>query len=120
MQRCSQFFASDVFRWQCNLDGVTYNTILVMPSEEVPMASATLTETRCLGPDDAGELVSAEEFATLEFVAPFRYERVKGRLVVMAPAGSDHRGTSRGFRLELGTYWGAHRDLIDDVDVEGW
>jgi Uma2 family endonuclease len=86
----------------------------------VHVASATLAETRQLGPENAGELVSVEEFATLEFVPPFRYERVKGRLVVMAPAGSDHRGTSRPFRLELGTYWGAHRDLIDDVDVEGW
>jgi Uma2 family endonuclease len=82
--------------------------------------SSISSEILRLGPDDAGELVSAEEFATADFVEPFRYERVKGRLVVMPPAGPDHRGTSRTFRLELGAYWGAHRDLIDDVDVEGW
>jgi Uma2 family endonuclease len=56
----------------------------------------------------------------LEFVPPFRYERVKGRLVVAAPAGSDHRGTSRPFRRHLGGYWDTHADIVDDVDVEGW
>jgi Uma2 family endonuclease len=84
------------------------------------VATATLTEIRRLGPENAGELVSAEEFATLEFVPPFRYERVKGRLVVMPPAGPDHRGTSRPFRRELGGYWNTYRDVVDDIDVKGW
>jgi Uma2 family endonuclease len=88
--------------------------------QEIIMASVVSSEVAKIGPDHAGELVSAEEFATADFAEPFRYERVKGRLVVMAPAGPEHRGTSRSFRLELGAYWGAHRDLVEDVDVEGW
>jgi len=77
-------------------------------------------ETKRLGPDNAGELVSREEFAAAEFVEPFTYERVRGRLVVMSPAGAEHRGTSRPFRRLLGLYWGLHPDVVEDVDVEGW
>ncbi len=73
-----------------------------------------------LGPDDAGRVVSREQFATLDFQPPYKYERVQGRLVVMSPPGPGHRKVSRPFRRELGGYWAAHRELIDDVDVEGW
>lgn len=73
-----------------------------------------------LGPDDAGLQLSAEEFAAAEYDPPFIYERVKGRLVVMSPAGPEHRGVSRPFRRQLGFYWGSNADLVDDVDVEGW
>lgn len=73
-----------------------------------------------LGPDDAGTVVSREQFATLDFQPPFKYERVQGRLVVMSPPGPGHRKVSRPFRRELGLYWGLHPDLIDDVDIEGW
>lgn len=38
----------------------------------------------------------------------------------MSPAGPGHRAVSRPFRRELGLYWGLHRDVVDDVDVEGW
>jgi Uma2 family endonuclease len=73
-----------------------------------------------LGPQDAGRLLTAEEFAAAEYQEPFIYERVKGRLVVMSPAGQDHRQVSRPFRRELGGYWHQHQDLVDEVDVEGW
>jgi Uma2 family endonuclease len=73
-----------------------------------------------LGPDDAGRLVSAEEFANREFVEPFQYERVRGRLVVMSPAGPDHRLLSRPFRRKLNVYWAEHLSVVEDVDVEGW
>lgn len=69
---------------------------------------------------DAGEKISAEDFATAEMKPPFRYERVKGRLVVMSPAGPEHRHVSKPFRRELGLYWGLHPDIVDDVDIEGW
>jgi Uma2 family endonuclease len=69
---------------------------------------------------DAGMALTAEEFASAEFKEPFIYERVQGRLVVMSPAGPEHRGVSKPFRRELGGYWYSHRDLIDEVDVEGW
>jgi len=64
--------------------------------------------------------LSAAEFAAARFEEPYVYERVKGRLVVMSPAGPDHRKVSRPFRRELPIYWGMHRDKVDDVDVEGW
>lgn len=73
-----------------------------------------------LGPQDAGRPLSAEEFAAADYQEPFIYERVKGRLVVMSPAGPGHRGVSRPFRRELGGYWHQHQDLVDEVDVEGW
>ena len=73
-----------------------------------------------VGPDDAGIRISRQEFSEAEFVEPFKYERVRGRLVVMSPRGPEHRGVSRPFRRELGGFWATHPDLIDDVDVEGW
>jgi len=72
------------------------------------------------GPLDAGAKVSTEEFATAEFVEPYRYERVKGRLVVMAPAGPEHQEVSRPFRKSLAFFWAEHEDLIDDIIQEGW
>lgn len=73
-----------------------------------------------LGPADAGALVSADEFAAAQFQEPFAYERVRGRLIVMSPAGPEHRQVSREFRRLLGLYWGQHPESVDDVDVEGW
>jgi Uma2 family endonuclease len=73
-----------------------------------------------LGPQNAGEQISAEEYATAEWVPPYRYERAKGRLVVMPPAGPDHRESSRPFQRLLNHYWEEHRDIVDYVDVEGW
>lgn len=82
--------------------------------------ATTIAARNQLGPEDAGKLVTHEEFATLDFVELFTYERVKGRLVVLPPAGPDHREVSRPFRRELGLYWGLHPDIVHDVDVEGW
>ena len=73
-----------------------------------------------MGPDDAGRRLSRQEYAAAVYKEPFIYERVKGRLVVMSPAGPEHRGVSRPFRRELGGYWHAHQDLVEEVDVEGW
>lgn len=73
-----------------------------------------------LGSKDAGLRLSAEEFASADYEEPYTYERVRGRLVVMSPAGPEHRQVSRPFRRELGLYWGQNPDQIDDVDVEGW
>ena len=68
----------------------------------------------------AGMRLSAEEFASADFERPYIYERVRGRLVVLTPAGPEHRKVSRPFRRELGGYWHHHPDVVDDVDVEGW
>jgi Uma2 family endonuclease len=79
-----------------------------------------LTARQQLGPADAGRKVSREEFSTLDFQEPYQYERVRGRLVVMPPAGHEHREVSRPFRRELGLYWGLHPKIVDDVQSEGW
>ncbi len=73
-----------------------------------------------LSPADAGLRISAEQFAGARTQAPYIYERVQGRLVVMSPAGPEHRAVSRPFRRELGLYWGLHPTEVDEVDVEGW
>lgn len=82
--------------------------------------SVPTREKMFLGAVDVGLRLSAKEFAAAEYEEPFRYERVRGRLVVMSPAGPDHRATSRPFRRHLGGFWNDHPDLVDDVDVEGW
>ena len=45
-----------------------------------------------LGLKDQGRLLTDEEFAGAECDAPYRYERVEGRLVVMSPSGKTHLG----------------------------
>ena len=73
-----------------------------------------------LGRDDVGFRLTREEYAAAELQEPYIYERVQGRLAVMSPAGPEHRSVSRPFRRELGGYWAAHPEIVDDVDVEGW
>ncbi len=73
-----------------------------------------------LGSHDAGVQITAEEFAIAQFEEPYKYERVRGRLIVMSPSGPEHRKVSRPFRRKLGGYWEQHPELVDDVDIEGW
>ena len=73
-----------------------------------------------LGPADAGLRLTKTEFADAQFQEPYLYERIQGRLVVMSPAGPEHRFVSRPFRRQVSGYWDRHPDLVDDVDVEGW
>ncbi len=80
----------------------------------------TAAARRCLGPTHAGLALTRNEFASAEFLEPFLYERVQGRLVVLSPAGPEHRFVSRPFRRQLSHYWSLIPDLVDDVDVEGW
>ena len=74
----------------------------------------------CLGPEDAGRRLTRAEYADADYAEPYQYERVRGRLVVMSPAGHEHRFVSRPFRRELCRFWAEHLSLIEDVDVEGW
>ncbi len=80
----------------------------------------TTTTRRSLGPADAGSRLTREEFADARFEEPYIYERIQGRLVVMSPAGPEHRFVSRPFRRQLSGYWDRIPELVDDVDVEGW
>jgi Uma2 family endonuclease len=79
------------------------------------------TETRLtLGPDDAGRLVTSEEFAEALTLDPWRYERVDGRLVVMAPDGEDHLESASPWFEHLIVYKRTHRDLVRFVAANAW
>jgi Uma2 family endonuclease len=73
-----------------------------------------------LGQRDQGRPVSADEFANAEFDEPWRYERVGGRLVVMAPAGEDHIQISEPLRDYLGAYRLSHPEVVRRVASEAW
>ncbi|MFM9962890.1 MAG: Uma2 family endonuclease [Planctomycetaceae bacterium] len=88
------------------------------------MVAATLPPMEAqrlrLGPDDAGRRLTRAEYADADYAEPYKYERVHGRLVVMSPAGPEHRFVSRPFRRKLCTFWEEHLSLVEDVAVEGW
>jgi Uma2 family endonuclease len=73
-----------------------------------------------LGPDDDGRFVSADEFASAEFVEPWKYEREGGKLVVMSPDGQKHHDSSRPWRRCRNAYWLDHPELVEDVIVGSW
>jgi Uma2 family endonuclease len=69
--------------------------------------------------DDGMEL-SREEFAEADFEKPWRYERAKGRLVVMVPPGHDHHATVEPIRDYLGAYRLANPHIVQHVFQESW
>jgi Uma2 family endonuclease len=78
-------------------------------------------ETRLvLGPDDHGRVTSAEEFAEAVFQEPWDYERVDGRLVVMAADGYRHQLASEPWRNSLVYYHRDRPDLVKHVFSSPW
>jgi Uma2 family endonuclease len=73
-----------------------------------------------LGPDDDGRALSAVEFADAEFQEPWRYERVNGSLVVMAPDGRDHVGATSPWLRRLFRYWDNHPEIVDLITPNAW
>ena len=73
-----------------------------------------------LGIDDHGVPLSADEFAAARFEEPWRYELVKGKLVVMAPSGHEHMRTGEPIRDALVVYKGAHPERVAHVVSEAW
>jgi Uma2 family endonuclease len=73
-----------------------------------------------LGIADHGAKLTREEFADAQYEEPWRYERVNGRLVVMAPAGPDHQRPNNRIRNYLGAYLLAHPEIVEDVFSEAW
>jgi Uma2 family endonuclease len=90
--------------------------------EEVTMATHEIrSKTQlALGPDDAGRAVSAEEFADALYEEPWRYERVRGRLVVMTPDGGDHVETASPWLRKLYAFWDNHPEVVDLVVGNAW
>ncbi len=73
-----------------------------------------------LGPEDHGRLVSSEEFADADFAEPWTYERVKGRLLAMAPEGGGHIRASNPWRDRLILFKFAHPGIIEEVVGQAW
>lgn len=73
-----------------------------------------------LGRSNQGIRLSQAEFAEASYEEPWRYERVKGRLIIMAPSGSDHQYPNDRFRMHLDTYWSKHPEIIEQVTAEAW
>jgi Uma2 family endonuclease len=73
-----------------------------------------------LGPDDHGRLLTDEEFAEADYAEPWRYERVKGRLVVLFPDDQEHVDTSEPWRDHLAVYKLGHRDRVQSVKSNAW
>ncbi len=73
-----------------------------------------------LGIADHGVKLTREEFADAQYEEPWRYERVNGRLVVMAPAGPDHQRPNNAIRDYLGAYKLQHPDVVECVFSEAW
>lgn len=73
-----------------------------------------------LTPADSGMELSREEYAEADVKGPWRYERVRGRLIVMAPAGHDHHSTSEPVRDCLVVYKVQHPDVVEHVFEESW
>ena len=73
-----------------------------------------------LGPEDEGKFVSAADFAQAEFVAPWKYEREEGRLVVMPPDGYEHQTTAEPWRNVLGAYALLHPEIVRHVFSAPW
>jgi Uma2 family endonuclease len=73
-----------------------------------------------LGPEDIGRVVSAEEFASAEFVGSYKYERAGGRLIVMAPDGTEHIRASNPWRDRLIFYKHQHPGVVEEVVTGAW
>lgn len=73
-----------------------------------------------LGPSDQGRPTSAEEFAAAEYVEPWKYERIDGRLAVMAPDGYDHHKAAEPWRNALVSYQLKHPKRAQHVFQGAW
>jgi Uma2 family endonuclease len=73
-----------------------------------------------LGPDDAGRVVSAEQFAKADYQEPWRYEREGGRLIVMPPDGEAHVDTASPWLERLIGYRLDHPDVVQRVVPNTW
>lgn len=83
------------------------------------MATVPKTVLR-LGPDDDGRPLNAEEFAEADYAEPWKYERERGRLIVMPPDGPAHDDGSEPLRDFLGAYRIARPDIVEKVVSEAW
>src|SRR4051794_32368405 len=81
---------------------------------------ATQSPRLVLGPDDHGRPVEADEFAEADCAEPWNYERVEGRLVVIAPEGQLHvEGTCPWWKC-LFLYQHHHPEVVERIVPNAW
>ena len=73
-----------------------------------------------LGKADHGRLVSSEEFAEATYDEPWKYERERGRLIVLAPSGEGHNNASEPWRDRMVVYKWNHPQIVQKVVSESW
>jgi len=73
-----------------------------------------------LGNADHGARISHEEFAEADYEEPWRYERVNGRLIVLAPSGHEHKASGEPLLAHFFAYKLAHPETILHVFAEAW
>ena len=80
----------------------------------------TTDEQLHLGQLDDGRPTTTEEFANASYDEGWIYERVNGRLVVMAPDGGGHVLQSEPWRDHLGAYCLARPEIVQAVVSQAW
>jgi len=93
---------------------------MAMRQEVEPKTEVELDDQSCFGVADDGRAVSAEEFASGFYEEPWRYERVKGRLLVMSPEGTGHIRESEPWRDRLVVCKVARPDVVAAVVSQAW
>src|SRR3990172_648765 len=73
-----------------------------------------------LGRTEHGAAISHAEFAEAQFDEPWRYERVKGRLIVTNPDDHDHHLTVEPVRDQLAVYRLAHPRIVELIAQVSW
>ncbi len=73
-----------------------------------------------LGPNDAGRDLTSEEFADAIYEEPWRYERQRGRLIVMPPDGAGHVMTTSPWLNRLIVFRMAHPEIVQEVVPSAW
>ena len=83
-------------------------------------ASALKIGPRSLGLQDDGRPIDVDEFASATLIPPYRYERAKGRLVVMPPDGEAHVAASEPWLESLIVHRHFHREIVRCVVPNAW
>jgi Uma2 family endonuclease len=91
-----------------------------MATHESTADELTTEDGLRLGQLDDGRPTSTEEFANAEFDEPWTYERVDGRLVVMAPEGTGHVIPSVPWIRKLNAYADRRLDVVQAVLGQAW
>jgi Uma2 family endonuclease len=91
-----------------------------MATHEPTTDELTTEDGLRLGHLDDGRPTTAEEFASAEFDEPWTYERVDGRLVVMAPEGTGHVDHTEPWQKALFFYMFRRPEVVMRIVSQAW